>query len=452
MNLDVSLFRLEEVQLLRRLNDPELSYHFKHALVQEAVYSSMLLKERRQLHHDVGEALEHLFGGHLDELAAELAHHYALAGNHEKAIAHFIRSGERAMLISAYPEAIQSYENALEQSVASGGADRARLLVRLGEVHDRRSDYAEAKKNLMAGLALAEQQNQAATTAAALCGLAWLASRQGAHDEARRLAHRGLTWAHEAEDPKSTALALRQLGIISNYQGNNDLAVRDLGEALRLCRELNDLEGTARCLNSLGVVAIDQRKLEAAASYFEEALAISRKLGDRYGVGIRLVNLGVIAQEQGDHAAALRYHEEALALAREIGDREGIAHGNLNLGGILVKQGNFAGAMRYYRDALVEALELGLLSLALYIVAAVGEVQVKAGRYEKGATLLGFALRHPGGTADIKSDFDSVLVMLRGTLPAAQLEGAMQQGETLTVEIVAQEILSNMAFGASDGP
>ena len=66
------LIRLAAVQ-------PELEYLFRHALVQDAAYSSLLKNDRRHLHKSVGEALEALYPQQRDELAATLALHFEKA-------------------------------------------------------------------------------------------------------------------------------------------------------------------------------------------------------------------------------------------------------------------------------------------------------------------------------------------------------------------------------------
>lgn len=439
MDLDLWLDRLEQIQFVRRLNDLPSSYLFKHVLVQQSVYSSLLNKERKQLHRAVAEALEDN-PDQRDELAAELAMHYEQAGEHAKAIAYYISSGERSTRISAYPEALHAYERALELTPADATIDRANLFVRIAKVHDRQSEMSVARENFGTALELARQAHQATTAATALCGLAWLATREGEHVQAQALAEQGLEWAHEAGDPTTTAQALRQLGIVYNTQGENDNALVKLQEALRLYRELDDLEGIAKCLNSLGVVSTDQRKFQAAMSYFKQALELNQKMGDRQAVGVRLLNLGVIAQEMGDYDGAIQYHEKALAIAKEVGDREGIAHVTLNLGSMLVKQNDLAGAMHYYRAALMQSIELGTMALALYVVAAVAEIHVKMGNYQYGAELLSFAFTHPAGTADIEGDFAFVLDALRTALSEQELVLALERGASLDLKQVTAEI------------
>ena len=72
---------LQELQSLEFLYEeslfPELRYVFKHALVQEVAYNSLLLKRRKEIHSKIGQAIEALYRDRLEEFYVMLAYHYA---------------------------------------------------------------------------------------------------------------------------------------------------------------------------------------------------------------------------------------------------------------------------------------------------------------------------------------------------------------------------------------
>jgi predicted ATPase len=93
---------------------PEAVYIFKHALVQEAAYSSLLRERRRQLHGRIAEALVGMFPEVAGTQPELVAHHYAAAGLAAPAIAHYRRAADRAMAASANTEAIAHLTRGLE--------------------------------------------------------------------------------------------------------------------------------------------------------------------------------------------------------------------------------------------------------------------------------------------------------------------------------------------------
>lgn len=134
-------------------------YQFHHILFQQYVYQQLGQAERRHLHGAVAAALEALWD--VDDESAELpaegmmlsqlAHHFAEAGNDEKAAAYLIRLGDRARTLYANREAVAHYERALAlmRKASPRKADReatGRLLMKLGLTHQSAFDYTRAQQ------------------------------------------------------------------------------------------------------------------------------------------------------------------------------------------------------------------------------------------------------------------------------------------------------------------
>ena len=121
MNLPGHLTTLEAsgLILLAQLQ-PEVEYLFRHALVQEAAYQSLVKIDRRMLHQAVGEALERLHPAGLDspELMPVLARHFAEAGDRARALRYYTRAGRAAAEQYANTEAIHHFSRALELAQA----------------------------------------------------------------------------------------------------------------------------------------------------------------------------------------------------------------------------------------------------------------------------------------------------------------------------------------------
>ena len=97
MTVISQLNKLESSGLIRLAQtEPELEYLFRHALVQDAAYESLLLADRKRLHRIAGESLEQLYPDRLDELAPILGHHFALAGDAQRALKYFTLAGDVA--------------------------------------------------------------------------------------------------------------------------------------------------------------------------------------------------------------------------------------------------------------------------------------------------------------------------------------------------------------------
>jgi class 3 adenylate cyclase/tetratricopeptide (TPR) repeat protein len=113
--LDEALRQLVHSELLFcRGQPPRTVYTFKHALVRDAAYSGLLRTKRTQLHGAIACALEQQFPDVVETEPETLAHHYAEAGKHEKAVAYWLQAGRNAAARSANMEAIAHLQRALE--------------------------------------------------------------------------------------------------------------------------------------------------------------------------------------------------------------------------------------------------------------------------------------------------------------------------------------------------
>jgi len=93
---------------------PELEYIFKHALIQEVAYNSLLIKRRKEIHQRIGKAIEDIYADRLEEFYEMLAHHYSKAENAEKAYHYLKLSGDKATKNYAKWEALAFYQGAID--------------------------------------------------------------------------------------------------------------------------------------------------------------------------------------------------------------------------------------------------------------------------------------------------------------------------------------------------
>ncbi len=119
ISLEHSLENLKQVELIYETRFfPHLEYRFKHAVVQDAAYQSLLVRQRRVLHGVIGQALEDLYGERGEEQAAVLAYHYSLSEYPDKSLTYDLLAGDRAARLYAHAEATTYYTRALPTAQA----------------------------------------------------------------------------------------------------------------------------------------------------------------------------------------------------------------------------------------------------------------------------------------------------------------------------------------------
>jgi hypothetical protein len=138
MEVQTALSCLTDAELVFcRGTPPQATYLFKHALVRDVAYGSLLRGQRQQLHGRIGEALAEHFPTTVEAEPEVIAHHYREAGMADAASTYFERAGDRAVARSAYIEATAHFRAAIEEADRLPNRDeRARraltLLLKLG--------------------------------------------------------------------------------------------------------------------------------------------------------------------------------------------------------------------------------------------------------------------------------------------------------------------------------
>jgi adenylate cyclase len=154
---------------------PEPAYRFRHALIQDAIYGGMLRSQRRHFHARAAWGLEAASAERLEEVGAVLGHHYAAAGETERAVHYLEVAGDHAASVLAIDEAVASYREALAiidegRTVGTVAQAAVELRAKLAEVLWRHRRYGQARVVLREALQLVdpEQPLQAARLQARL--------------------------------------------------------------------------------------------------------------------------------------------------------------------------------------------------------------------------------------------------------------------------------------------
>lgn len=419
-------------------------YVFKHAVLRDVTYATVLLKLRRVYHAQVARWLEANARERLTEYLSLIAGHYELAGEQAKAADYLRRSGEELIKIGAYHDALGAFKRALAMLPEENTAGRAVLLAELGRAYERVGDYAAATQHLEEAQTLARQVGDQKTEAAALHGLGQVALNQGAYDQAERLLEQGLAQARASRDAAGAGGILFARGAVALRRGENKAAERYLVESLEIRRQLGDRHGIAYVFNALGMAAMAQEDYGAARQYYGESLAISTRIGNRRGVAACLNNLGELARLLEEYEEAKQCYEQALAMNREIGSRLGAVLCLGNLGHLHARLGEDEVAWRYLRETLDESSAIGAIPIALDALVGAARLRAKAGQYAPAAELLGLLLSHPALKKESQEIAEPVLAILRDKLPADHLEAALARGKALELDAVIEGVIAEI--------
>ena len=231
MDLDAALERLTASGLIsRRGTPPDATYSFKHALVQDAAYATMLKSRRRQLHASIAKVLVERFPAMAERLPEVVAHHFTEAGLASEAIGYWLKAGRLAYARSANREAVKSFEQALHllealpesQSTLEQGFDlRLELRPVLGQLGEGR----RMLERLREAEALAERLNDDRRRGRVYAFMTITHSLLGELDEALVTGSRALEIAGRLGDLRLRILATSYLVQAHYVRGEYDRVI-----------------------------------------------------------------------------------------------------------------------------------------------------------------------------------------------------------------------------------
>ena len=405
--LQRELSRLIEAELLyQRGLQPEAFYTFKHALIQDAAYESLLKSTRQQYHQRIAQVLEAQFPETAETQPELLAHHYTEAGLSEQAVHYWQHAGQRASARSAHAEAISHLTQGLEVlKTLPDSCTRAQqelgLQNTLGPVLMAIRGWAapEVEATYARARALCQQVGETPQLFPALMGIGTFYMASGKLQTARELREQLLSLAQRQQEPALLLHAHLALGAILLWLGELAQARMHLEQGIRLYDQ-NPSHSPSFAGDDPGVSG---RRLVALALWLlgypdqalrrnREALTLAQELSQPFSLAFVLSQAALLHQLRREEQAAQEQAEAVLSLAREQGFSRWEAWGIVMGGWALAAQGQRAEGIVQIRQGLAAwqatGQELGRVSF----LALLAETYGKAGQAEAGLRVIAEAL------------------------------------------------------------
>lgn len=368
MQLHSALTQIETAELVRRLNEPDLTYLFRHTMVQETARASLLKQDRRRVCQLVAETLERLYADDMDEVAPLLAKFYAEAGDDAKTIEYSLRAGQAAANKYAHAEALEFFSLGLEAAqhlIASTPSARLdsqlqslilNLYLSRGRTYETSGHHPDALTNYENMLRFAQARGDRPMQLAALMAQATIQSIPSpVYDlvTAQKLNDQALALARELGDTAGEARILWTLGLM-NSRANNRYreARRDMEQALAIAREHNLRERLAYVLNDLSPIMTFFGEPERAQEYNLEARALWREFNNLPMLTDNLNYAVMIHLLHGDLDRAIDTSAQSVKLSREINNAWGEAFAQTWIGGAFIEKGEIEQALRVMDAAI----------------------------------------------------------------------------------------------------
>jgi len=379
-------------------------YIFKHILLQEAIYKSVLKRIRKKTHRDFANWLLRNYPDKKTQFAPLLAFHFEMGKDFKNAIEYyrisgdlysgqfapyeaieayrkalflvqkfhiqekllwdiFDRLGREYSAIGMYKEAKDSFDNALVY--AQEEKDKSRIKYDYAVALQRTSHYNEAITLLKEALKGIEQQNEE------LClsiyyEFVWIYYLKGEPDNASSWLEKMIMFTEELGEhisqdkaEKKWADVFEMSAILKDYSGEMRGAIDDYQMALDIYKRNNNIAGISTVYNNLAGLYLQMGWFTQAINMYKESIELDKKMGNRLGIAISWYNLGDTYTFLNVSEEAENYFQKYLSMNKLIDNELGNGYGNMGLAGIYTSRREYNKALKYIDESIRIFKKLG---------------------------------------------------------------------------------------------
>jgi DNA-binding CsgD family transcriptional regulator/tetratricopeptide (TPR) repeat protein len=356
------LKRLVQAQLV--VEESADQFAFRHALTREAIYTTLLLRERQNVHRTVGEAMERFYAGSIPAHLADLSYHFYTGGVWDKALDYSRQAGDQARTLYAQREATVYYARALLAARQLKMPIEPELLGARGHAYEILGDFKSALADFESALRIAQDRQDGNAEWQTLIDLGFLWAGRD-YQQTGEYFRQAEELARKLNESKLHAHSLNRLGNWSINIGQTSQGLKSHYQALEIFEQNEDEQGMANTHDLLGMAAMQHGDQIGSYDEYQYAIQLFRKLDDKHGLVSALV--GGSNASYWDETVFLppqspaenqQMTMEALELARQIGSAADQAFAEWGIAIGLANKGHFGEALRHVSESLRIATEI----------------------------------------------------------------------------------------------
>jgi tetratricopeptide (TPR) repeat protein len=335
---------------------------FRHALMVEVAYGSILGGVRKVLHESAARLGEEHYAERLEAEAPFFAHHFWEAGLHADAAPHLWSAG-RAAADNYALHAAERFLNRLSEVIQEDSvvlpesAQRADFMTTYGTVLRERGRFEDGDRWFEQLQELGTIEKREEWIGKALFQRGAIALYRGQVEDAQVFFEQGLE--RSPTDKRATADLHSGMGLVHHFHVDVDRALDEHRQALALREQAEDRFGYAKSLMNIGNVLLRlQNDPEGARDHYERALVLARENGDREMQCNLLLNLGTLDLELGEYNSAIGRFEDMQEVTEEIGLSQLRFLSLRNQAACHVRLGQIGGALQVLKACLQEGDEI----------------------------------------------------------------------------------------------
>ena len=341
-DIDKPVHNLEDEDFIHHYINQLDHYKFKHMLTRDVAYSTILISNKIILHKAVAEIIEDYFSDKLEVFYFDLAIHYDISENYDKALKYLYLAGQKHSQLFDYKHSMQCFKRILK--IVESQKDYKDILKEEDDSNKIYNYYINSKIKLAETLLDTSQWDDALTLYKQILNHK-IKSKEIKYNLYRDL---GQYYNYKRNYQESKDYLNKALKIASNNNqiatikgklgdceydiGNFDEAIQIFNEELSLFNEVKDSIGIALSHGHLGSALLQKGNLDQSLQEFQKSYEISKENDSRKMVCHALGNIALIYNIRGQYNKSLEIYKEVIATTEDIYDLRGQAQTYGNLG------------------------------------------------------------------------------------------------------------------------
>jgi len=392
--LDSHIQYLKEATLIEPARD---EYIFRHVLIQEAAYDSILIKTRAELHRQIGEALEELHAERIEEFAPLLAYHFYTSQD-VRSLKYDILAGEKSARLYANAEAATHFSRALEvvKRTHAESEQVTKLYSQLGSVLELSGRFEQALATYDDMKSFGLDSGIRSVEMKALMAKATIYSIfSQLHDSAKseQMLIEALGVSREIGDRVTQAKLNWNLMITFLFSKRLDQALEYGEVALALARESDDREQLAFVLNDLCRLYTCRGEFEKAHAVIHEARGLWRSLDHQVMLADSFGSEAEAYFNAGKYPQSLECSEQGLQICEKIENLWGQSYDRMLMAFVYFESGQLGRGIQFAEQSIQQADQAGLIASSISLRAELALVYLHCGESKKAYSIIEQALQ-----------------------------------------------------------
>jgi len=359
--------------------NPGVEYVFNNHLMRDAIYRSILLGEKRDLHRRIAELYEAKYAAQIHPWLELIANHYIYAGKEDKALEYALLSGEKTARLAAYSESSYYYEKALDFCHDDSLAYHIRLELVKNFINQGDGETASQRLIELESLHPALLDDDFHFQSLRTLNL------KGQYHELYAYANRILPGLQDGRLKDGIRLRYMEALLALNRMDEFHAEARQINDSLQRGGD-HKLHGDY--LLTMAQMYMNRSEYSMAEDFYARLLTQAEKSKDQIHLRAAYSGLGVVASRTGNKDKARQYYERALEICERLGDLNGYSKIIMDLGTLLRNEGDIEAAITLYQKSLSTAESTGNLQQQSVATYDIGEAHYYLEHYDEALAMM----------------------------------------------------------------